>query len=157
MKRKAQIKLKKLGIDTIEKLDEQMLNANIPGLEDELNQKREKARGSSRSDKSSARDDSSHDEDLLEEFKRETERDLALSKEREETRQQKIAERKRINKERGIKEENSRMRKLKAMKRKRKKRKKYRSSSEGGSEMSKDSSEEREKEREERAKRKLVP
>lgn len=85
MKRKAQIKLKRLGIDTVEKLDEQMLGVNIPGLEDDLNQKREKARGSSRSDKSS-RGDSSHDEDLLEEFKRETERDLALSKEREETR-----------------------------------------------------------------------
>lgn len=30
--------------------------------------------------------ESSHDEDLLEEFKKETERDLAISKEREETR-----------------------------------------------------------------------
>ena len=60
-----------------------MLSA--PGLHDELNDKRNRA-GSSDGGKNSSENNSSQEEDLLEEFKRETERDLALSKEREETR-----------------------------------------------------------------------
>ena len=67
-----------------ESLQKELLSA--PGLHDELNAKRNKA-GSSDGDKNSSDNNSSKEEDLLEEFKRETERDLALSKEREMSRQ----------------------------------------------------------------------
>ena len=71
-------------------MQKELLSA--PGLSDELNGRRNRA-GSSDGGKSSD-NNSSEEDDLLEEFKRETERDLALSKEREETRQQKLTERK---------------------------------------------------------------
>ena len=62
-RRRAQQKLKKLGIDSVEQLDEQLLSR--PGLEDDLTPKRTKARNSN-SSKSSGDDNSSQDEDLLE-------------------------------------------------------------------------------------------
>lgn len=102
-KLKAKIKLKKLGLNSISELDRKMQQEllNAPGLEDELNSKRQNAKSQDSDDgeannnnKSSSEHHSSDDEDLLEEFKRETERDIALTKEREETRQQKLIERK---------------------------------------------------------------
>lgn len=95
-KLKAKIKLQKMGLNSISELDQQIQQEllNAPELADELNTKRQKA-NSQHDGKSSSEHRSSDDEDLLEEFKRETERDLALTKEREETRQQKLIERKR--------------------------------------------------------------
>ena len=77
--------MQKLGISSIKELDEQMLNEmKVPALSGDI-RRTERAR-SSESDQSSL---SSDGDDLLEEFKRETQREKDLEREREEVRVQK--------------------------------------------------------------------
>ena len=123
-----------MGLNSISELDQQLQKEllNAPGLADELTAKRQRA-DSAGSNKSSSDHKSSDDEDLLEEFKRETERDLALTKEREETRQQKLIDRKRSIRERKEMTEKQREKRKKKEKKLRKKKRKYRSSDEESS------------------------
>ncbi len=112
---KALMKLKKLGIGSVKELDERMLQQlQMPAFEDDIRRTgtaRSSSTENSQSDQSSL---SSDNDDLMEEFKRETEREKLIEREREETRQLKAAERKKQLKEK------AKIEKKKADKKKRK-------------------------------------